>query len=219
MNTSKSKGRKASSAGKVDASRTKGSVRSTKLAAASGKQKFLSLANLAPNPRSRRPKKRVGFGESSGHGKTSSRGGKGQTARKSGHVRVGFEGGQMPLYRRLPKYGFVSRAKVLGRNSYALVNLNSIELRFESGETVSLETLLSKGVLKRLGKNCGVKLLGNGALTKKLSFVVQAASEGARKQVEAAGGSLDIKPLSGSQIRKRSARSIAGQSIAEEKHC
>jgi large subunit ribosomal protein L15 len=141
----------------------------------------MELNNLKPKKGARHAKKRVGRGPGSGHGKTAARGEKGQKSR-SGFSRMrGFEGGQMPLHRRLPKRGFTN----IFKKEHAVVNLSDLE-RFDNGATVDETTLRQAGLIK--GKNDGVKILGNGTLTKKLTVVAAKFSETARKQIEAAGG-------------------------------
>lgn len=133
-------------------------------------------------------KKRVGRGQGSGLGKTAGRGGKGQKAR-TGNMRFeGFEGGQSPLQRRLPKFGFISP----NRTEYAVVNLSDLE-GFDAGATVDVAALESKGLVK--GRYDGVKVLGNGSLTKKLTIRVNKASATAREAIEKAGGSVEELPL------------------------
>jgi large subunit ribosomal protein L15 len=133
-------------------------------------------------------KKRVGRGQGSGLGKTAGRGGKGQKAR-SGNMRFeGFEGGQSPLQRRLPKFGFNSP----NRTVYAVVNLSDLE-GFDAGATVDVAALESRGLVK--GRYDGVKLLGNGSLTKKLTIRVNKASGTAREAIEKVGGSVEELPL------------------------
>jgi large subunit ribosomal protein L15 len=151
----------------------------------------ISLSRLAPPNGARKPRKRVGRGESSGHGKTSSRGGKGQTARSGGGVRPGFEGGQMPLYRRLPKFGFRSRQRTQGANQYNVINLSKLE-SFDAGSTVTAEMILARGYGNHNRSKAGVKVLGTGALTKKLHVQVHAISASARAKIEACGGSVEI---------------------------
>jgi large subunit ribosomal protein L15 len=153
--------------------------------------KKLNLSKLKAPKGARHAKKRVGFGESSGHGKTSSRGGKGQSARTGGGVRSGFEGGQMPLYRRIPKYGFRSQGKILGTTSWAVVNVSALE-RFSDGELVSEETLRGRGCVQNSHQHRGVKILGQGELTKKLQVKIHAISESARQKIEKAGGTIEI---------------------------
>jgi large subunit ribosomal protein L15 len=154
--------------------------------------KFLALNSLQPLPGSRKPRTRVGRGEASGHGKTSGRGGKGQTARSGGKIRAGFEGGQMPLYRRLPKFGFTSREAVAGNNRYSVVRLSVLE-RLDNGTTVDLEKIHSLGYAKKSSAKAGVKILADiDKLTKKLHVKVSAISASARAQVEAAGGTVEL---------------------------
>lgn len=151
----------------------------------------MKLSDLAP-PRGARAKKvRLGRGEGSGLGKTSGRGGKGQTARTGGGVRAGFEGGQMPLYRRLPKLGFRSRKCRFGLNRYTTVNLTELD-RFNDGEIVNAESLKSHGIRLKSSKQAGVKILARGTLSKKLIIEVQSISQAARKMVEKLGGKVTI---------------------------
>ena len=151
----------------------------------------MDLSKLGPVAGSRRKRKRVGLGEGSGHGKTSSRGGKGQTARTGGGVRAGFEGGQMPLNRRVPKYGFVSMSKVTGRNVYRVVNVSDLE-SFADGTLVDGQELEKKGLVKGLRTAAGVQVLAKGRLTKKLNLKVAAISKAAKVIVEQAGGSVEL---------------------------
>jgi large subunit ribosomal protein L15 len=151
-----------------------------------------SLHTLKPNMGARKERLRVGRGEGSGHGKTSGRGGKGQTARNGGGVRAGFEGGQMPLYRRLPKVGFRSKKDVDGANRYTIVRLSALE-KLDNGATVDLDTVRGMGYGRKSVAKAGLKVLGgNGSLSKKLHFKVSAISEGARQQVEALGGTVEV---------------------------
>ena len=141
----------------------------------------MELNNLKPKKGSRHAKKRVGRGPGSGNGKTAGRGEKGQKSR-SGFSRMrGFEGGQMPLHRRLPKRGFTN----IFKTRYAVVNLSDLE-RFDNGATVDEAALRAAGLMK--GRYDGVKVLGNGSLTKKLTVAAAKFSETARKHIEAAGG-------------------------------
>lgn len=144
----------------------------------------MRLDDLRPAPGSRKRRKRVGRGESSGHGKTSCRGSKGQKARSGGQVPPGFEGGQMPLQRRLPKRGFKSPFKKV----YSLVHVGDLE-RFEPGSVVDVDTLVQCGLVRKLED--GVKLLSDGELTKALTVRVHKASQGARQKVQAAGGTVE----------------------------
>lgn len=147
----------------------------------------MNLSNLKPRPGSRHRVKRLGSGESSGHGKTCGKGHKGQKARSGGSIRLGFEGGQMPLIRRVPKRGF-NNAQFKTR--WAIVNLSSLN-GFDSGATVDEQALLGAGVIRKPFD--GVKILGLGELTKKLAVVANGASASAKAAIEKAGGTLTIK--------------------------
>ncbi|KRL58998.1 50S ribosomal protein L15 [Latilactobacillus fuchuensis] len=143
----------------------------------------MKLHEMKPNEGARDVRKRVGRGTSSGTGKTSGRGQKGQKARSK--VRLGFEGGQMPLFRRMPKRGFNN----INRKEYAVVNLNDLN-RFEDGTEITPVILIEAGVIKK--ELSGVKLLANGELNKKLNIKVSKYSEAAKAAVEAAGGSIEV---------------------------
>jgi large subunit ribosomal protein L15 len=144
----------------------------------------MKLNELKATEGSRKTRNRVGRGTSSGNGKTSGRGQKGQKSRSGGGVRLGFEGGQTPLFRRVPKRGFLN----VNRKDYAIVNLETLN-RFEDGATVSAETLLATKIIKDV--KSGVKILGNGKLTaKNLTVDVAKISASARVAVEALGGSI-----------------------------
>lgn len=147
----------------------------------------MNLHDLKPNPGAKHRTKRLGKGESSGLGKTSGKGHKGQKSRSGGTIRPGFEGGQMPLHRRLPKRGFNN---FTFRDKIAVVNLARIEEKFEDGETVSEETLRERRLMK--GVYDAVKVLGQGDLTKKLTFKVDLVSKTAQEKIEKAGGSVDL---------------------------
>lgn len=136
----------------------------------------------------RHRRKRVGCGESSGHGKTSGRGNKGQKARSGGAIRPGFEGGQMPLYRRLPKKGF---SNAMFRNVTAVVNLGDLNDRFEDGAVVNEDSLRQAGLVK--GRYDVVKVLGTGELTRKLTVEVSGISASAKEKIEKAGGTVTLK--------------------------
>lgn len=146
----------------------------------------MQLHELKPRPGAKHRTKRLGCGESSGHGKTSGKGHKGQKARSGGSIRLGFEGGQMPLIRRIPKRGFNNKNF---RTTYAPVNVAALEV-FDNGATVDEAALRSKGLVT--GNWDGVKILGNGDLTKKLTVTVQAASAGALEKIQKAGGSFEV---------------------------
>lgn len=145
----------------------------------------MKLDELKPVEGSKFERKRVGRGIGSGTGKTSGKGHKGQNARSGGGVRPGFEGGQMPLYRRIPKRGFTNRntKEIVG------INLTALE-RFEDGATVTVESLLEAGIVKN--PRDGVKILGNGELTKKLTVQVNAYSASAKEKIEALGGTAEV---------------------------
>ena len=145
----------------------------------------MELSNLKPKKGSRHAKKRVGRGPGSGHGKTSSRGEKGQKSRSGFSCKLGFEGGQMPLQRRIPKRGFTN----IFRTSYAVLNLSDLEERFEAGATVDRDALKQAGLLRGARK---VKVLGDGDLTKKLNVHADKFSKSAREKIEAAGGSCQV---------------------------
>src|SRR3954469_24599649 len=141
----------------------------------------MELNNLKPKKGARHAKKRVGRGPGSGHGKTSRRGEKGKKTRSGFWRLLGFEGGQMPLHRRLPKRGFTN----IFKKEHAVVNVSDLE-RFDNGATIDEGALRQAGLVK--GKNDGIKVLGNGKLSKKLTVQATKFSETARKQIEAAGG-------------------------------
>ena len=151
----------------------------------------MRLHNLKPRPGAKHRSKRKGLGESSGHGKTSGRGGKGQTARAGSGIRLGFEGGQMPLLRRIPKRGFNNTA--FGTH-LSIINVETLNA-FDNGEIVTPEVLLEQGILKKLLE--GVKVLGTGDLTKKLTVKAQQFSATAREKITKAGGTCEDLPLPG----------------------
>jgi len=145
----------------------------------------MDLSNLKPAPGSTKNRKRIGRGLGSGTGKTSGKGHKGQNARSGGGVKPGFEGGQMPLQRRIPKRGFVSRNKKV----YNLVNLRDLET-FEAGTVVDLEQYGKAGLVS--GIKDGIKILGDGELTKSLTVHAHKFSKAAAAKIEAAGGKLEV---------------------------
>lgn len=147
----------------------------------------MQLHTMKPRPGSTHRIKRLGCGESSGHGKTSGKGHKGQKARSGGSIRLGFEGGQMPLIRRLPKRGF-NNANF--KNNYACVNLDDLN-EFATGATVNEASLLEHNLIR--GKYVGVKILGRGELTKGLTIEADKVSDSARTKIEKAGGSITIR--------------------------
>lgn len=148
---------------------------------------MLTLDTLKPNLGAKHRKKRLGNGESSGLGKTCGKGNKGQKARSGGSIRPGFEGGQMPLHRRLPKKGFNNTRF---RSVVAIVNLSQLEAFFNDGATVTENELRAAGLVK--GSCDAVKLLGNGNLSKALNVTVDFASASVAEKVTAAGGTLTV---------------------------
>jgi len=146
----------------------------------------MKIHELQPAVNSKKSVKRLGRGTASGHGKTCCKGHKGQWARSGGGVRLGFEGGQKSLLRRIPKRGFDNA----WRKEYSIVNLSDLEV-FNNGETVSAETLLEKGVLSKV-EQYGVKVLGNGELTKKLTVKCTKISASAKEKLEKLGCKVEI---------------------------
>ncbi len=145
----------------------------------------MKLHELKPaQPKKKR--KRVGRGIGSGWGKTAGRGQKGQKARSGGGVRPGFEGGQMPLQRRIPKRGFTN----IFKKDISIVNVKALEESFENGDVVTPEILLEKKVIKKIGD--GVKILGNGEISKKLTVKAHAFSKSAVDKIQAAGGKVEV---------------------------
>lgn len=147
----------------------------------------MKLHELKASDKLRQNRKRVGRGTSSGHGKTAGRGQKGQLARSGGKTRLGFEGGQMPLFRRMPKRGF----KNINRKTYAIVDLDDLN-KFDDGSEVTAAALIEKGVIRKNARKNAIKLLANGDLNKKLTVKVAKCSAAAKKAVEAAGGSIEV---------------------------
>lgn len=146
----------------------------------------MKLHSLQPAPGAVKTRKRVGRGVGSGLGKTSGRGQKGQNSRSGGGVRIGFEGGQSPLFRRLPKRGF-SNAPF--KTTYAVINLSDLD-KFENGTTVTPELLKEMGLIKQ--SLDGIKVLGNGTLTKKLNVKAHKFSNVAKEQIEKLGGKAEV---------------------------
>lgn len=144
------------------------------------------LAQLKPQKGSKKKMKRLGRGDASGHGGTSTRGHKGQLARTSPDVSRGFEGGQMPLHRRSPKWGFTNPSKV----TYSVINLDTLSKAFKDGDEVNLKTCREKGIIKRTRNP--LKVLGRGKLSKSLKITAHACSETAKKAIEAAKGSVSL---------------------------
>ena len=146
----------------------------------------MKLHELAPAPGSVKEGYRKGRGPGSGNGKTAGKGHKGQNARSGGGVRPGFEGGQLPLYRKLPKRGFKNHFAV----NYAIVNVSALDV-FNDGDTVNLDALMAKGIIKK--PLDGLKVLGNGEITKKLTVEASVFSASAKEKIEAAGGKTEVK--------------------------
>ena len=146
----------------------------------------MKLHELSPAAGSTKARKRIGRGAGSGQGKTAGKGHKGQKARAGRGMRPGFEGGQMPLQRRLPKRGFNN----IFRIEMAIVNVAALDKAFEAGETVTVDALIEKGLVKKvLG---GVKVLGNGELSKALTVQANAFSDSDKQKIEAAGGKAEV---------------------------
>lgn len=150
----------------------------------------MRLEDLRPAPGSTKKRKRIGRGPGSGHGKTAGKGHKGQKARSGGGVRPGFEGGQMPLYRRLPKRGFVPYG---GKTEFAIVNLKDVVARFVAGSVVDPSSLLQARLIKKADRGA-VKILGEGDVSHPLTVRAHKISESARRKVEAAGGRVEVLP-------------------------
>ena len=145
----------------------------------------MKLHELSPAPGSAKDAWRKGRGPGSGNGKTAGKGHKGQNARSGGGVRPGFEGGQLPLYRKLPKRGFKNRFAV----NYAIVNVETLN-KFENGETVNLAKLMEAGIISK--PLDGLKVLGNGEITKKLTVEASVFPATAKEKIEAAGGKTEV---------------------------
>lgn len=144
----------------------------------------MRLQDVQPRPGAKKRRKRIGCGESSGHGKTSCKGHKGQKARAGKGIRPGFEGGQMPLHRRLPKKGF---SNVQFRDVYEVVNVGDLN-SFDDGAVINEAALREKGLVNR---NCdAIKILGSGELSRKLTIEVASVSASAREKIEKAGGTI-----------------------------
>jgi len=158
----------------------------------------MRLEDLKPAPGSTKKRKRIGRGPGSGHGKTSGKGHKGQKARAGGGVRPGFEGGQMPLYRRLPKRGFLPYG---GKTEFAIVNVRDLSARFAAGSVVDPETLVSSGLIRKSGRGA-VKILGDGDVAHPLTVRVHKVSGAAKQKLEAAGGRVEALSTKGVGTRK-----------------
>jgi large subunit ribosomal protein L15 len=147
----------------------------------------MKLNTMHPAVGATQDRKRVGRGTGSGLGKTSGKGHKGQNARSGGGVRLGFEGGQMPLIRQLPKIGFTNNF----RKVYTTINVGELEV-LENGTTVTVELLKSKNLIAKI-EPYGLKVLGNGTLTKSLNVQAAKFTDGAAKKITAAGGTIEVK--------------------------
>jgi large subunit ribosomal protein L15 len=170
---------------------------------------MMRLHNLRPRPGSRHRVKRLGCGESSGHGKTSGKGTKGQKARSGGSIRLGFEGGQMPLIRRLPKRGFNNAAF---HKRYAIVNVNDLNA-FKAGSVVNEQVLRGSNFVR--GCFEGIKILGDGELKHGLKVEADKVSSAAREKIEKAGGTITLRE-GGAPGAKRARASAATAMPAEE---
>src|SRR5438093_9001844 len=148
----------------------------------------MKLEDLRPAPGAKHRRKKVGRGPSSGHGKTATKGHKGQKARSGGGSRPGFEGGQMPLYRRLPKRGFLPHG---GKTEYAVVNVKDLAARFAAGSVVDPDGLVEAGLVKR-GERGAIKVLGDGEVGHALTVKVHRVSESAKQKLEAACGRIEV---------------------------
>ncbi len=170
----------------------------------------IELHTLKSAPGARKNRKRVGRGQGCGNGKTAGRGSKGQKSRSGYSSKAGFEGGQMPIHRRLPKRGFYHEK----RHPFAEVNLSMLESRFEDGAEITVEKLRSAGIVK--SKRGGVKLLANGEVTKRFQVKLQAASAAAREKIEKAGGSLVLVQMEKAPGDAAAAATEDEQSSAQE---
>ena len=168
----------------------------------------MRLHDIKPNPGAKHRRKRLGSGESSGLGKTCGRGHKGQKSRSGGGPRSTFEGGQMPLYRRLPKRGF-NNANF--KKIYAVVNVGLLEDRFDEGALINDQSLREQGIVK--GRYDGIKILGAGEVSKKFKLSVNKVSDSAKEKIEKAGGSIELSIKSEEPIAEKPA---AKEPAAEE---
>lgn len=146
----------------------------------------MKLHELSPVAGSTKERKRIGRGAGSGQGKTAGKGHKGQKARAGRGMRPGFEGGQMPLQRRIPKRGFNN----IFRTEMAIVNVAALEANYDAGAVVTIDSLIEKGLVKKVLD--GVKVLGYGEITKALTVQANAISESAKQKIEAAGGKIEV---------------------------
>ena len=158
----------------------------------------MRIEDLKPAPGATKKRKRIGRGPGSGHGKTSGKGHKGLNARSGGGARPGFEGGQMPLYRRLPKRGFLPYG---GKTEFAIVNVGELSTRFAAGSVVDPETLVTSGLIRKSGRGA-VKVLGDGDVAHALTVRVHKVSEAAKQKLEAAGGRVETLAAKVAWVRK-----------------
>ena len=171
------------------------------------------MHDIKPNPGAKHRRKRLGSGESSGLGKTCGRGHKGQKSRSGGGPRSTFEGGQMPLYRRLPKRGF-NNARF--KKIYAVVNVGLLEDSFDEGALINDQSLREQGIVK--GKYDGIKILGVGEVSKKFKLSVNKVSDSAKEKIEKAGGSIELSIKSEEPVaEKPAAEEPAAEEPAAEK--
>jgi large subunit ribosomal protein L15 len=171
---------------------------------------MIRLNNMRTRPGSKHRVKRLGCGESSGHGKTSGKGHKGQKARSGGSIRLGFEGGQMPLIRRLPKRGFNNAAF---HKNYAIVNLTDLA-SFKEGTVINEQLLREKKMLR--GNGDGLKILGDGELKHALTIEADKISASAREKIEKAGGSVTLRQKTVQGTRHATEQASAGETAAAE---
>ena len=168
----------------------------------------MRLHDIKPNPGAKHRRKRLGSGESSGLGKTCGRGHKGQKSRSGGGPRSTFEGGQMPLYRRLPKRGFNNKRF---KKIYAVVNVGLLEDSFDEGALINDQSLREQGIVK--GKYDGIKILGAGEVSKKFKLSVNKVSDSAKEKIEKAGGSIELSIKSEEPVAEEP---VAEEPVAEE---
>jgi large subunit ribosomal protein L15 len=168
----------------------------------------MRLHDIKPNPGAKHRRKRLGSGESSGLGKTCGRGHKGQKSRSGGGPRSTFEGGQMPLYRRLPKRGFNNKRF---KKIYAVVNVGLLEDSFDEGSLINDQSLREQGIVK--GKYDGIKILGAGEVSKKFKLSVNKVSDSAKEKIEKAGGSIELSIKSEEPVAEKP---VAEEPVAEE---
>ena len=168
----------------------------------------MRLHDIKPNPGAKHRRKRLGSGESSGLGKTCGRGHKGQKSRSGGGPRSTFEGGQMPLYRRLPKRGFNNKRF---KKIYAVVNVGLLEDSFDEGALINDQSLREQGIVK--GKYDGIKILGAGEVSKKFKLSVNKVSDSAKEKIEKVGGSIELSIKSEEPVAEKP---VAEEPVAEE---